>query len=52
MNWFKEPIDPQDAKIVIFHGKPTPDQARKGYFGKCGFRYIKATKWIDKYREN
>ena len=52
MNWFKEPTDPQDAKIVIFHGKPTPDQARKGYFGKCGFRYIKATKWIDKYREN
>ena len=51
-NWFKEPVDPQEAKIVIFHGKPTPDQARKGYFGKCGFRYIKATKWIDKYREN
>lgn len=52
MNWFKQPNEPQDAKIVIFHGKPTPEQARKGYFGKLGFRYIKATKWIDKYREN
>jgi hypothetical protein len=47
--WFKVPRDPEDAKILIFHGKPTPEQAYKGYFGKLGFRYIKPTKWLDKY---
>ena len=47
--WFKVPRDPEEAKILIFHGKPTPEQAYKGYFGKCGFRYIKPTKWLDKY---
>ena len=49
INWFKVPRDPEEAKIVIFHGKPTPEQAYEGYFGKCGFRMIRPTKWIDKY---
>ena len=47
--WFKVPRDPEEAKILIFHGKPNPEQAYKGYFGKLGFRYIKPTKWLDKY---
>lgn len=47
--YFKVPRDPEEAKIVIFHGKPTPQQAYKGYFGKLGFRYIKPVKWLDKY---
>ena len=51
MNWIKAPRDPEEAKILIFHGKPNPEQAYKGYFGKCGFRFIKATKWLDKYWE-
>ena len=49
MCWFKVPRDPEEAKILIFHGKPNPEQAYKGYFGKMGFRYIKPTKWLDKY---
>ena len=47
--YFKVARDPQEAKIVIFHGKPNPKQAYKGYFGKFGFRYIKPVKWLDKY---
>ena len=47
--WFKVPRDPEESKILIFHGKPTPKQAYEGYFGKCGFRYIKPTRWLEKY---
>lgn len=46
---FKVARDPKEAKIVIFHGKPTPKQAYKGYFGKFGFRYVKPVKWLSKY---
>lgn len=47
--YFKMPDDPIEAKIIVFHGKPTPQQAYVGYVGKYGFRYIKPTKWLDKY---
>ena len=50
MNYFKEPKCPEDAKILIFHGRPTPEQAINGYWGKMGFRYVKPTKWINDYR--
>ena len=49
MNFFKMPNDPVDAKIIVFHGRPTPEQARKGYNGKGGLRYVKPTTWLDKY---
>ena len=51
LNFFMEPIDPKDAKIIIFHGRPTPEQAYCGFMGKGGFRYVKPTKWLDKYWE-
>lgn len=51
LNYFMQPKFPESAKIIIFHGKPTPSQALKGYFGKMGFRYVKPTKWISKYWE-
>ena len=41
--------DPVDAKIIVFHGRPTPEQAYKGFMGKGGLRYVKPTKWLDKY---
>lgn len=50
LNFFKEPRIPEDAKILVFHGRPTPEQAIKGYWGKMGFRYVKPTKWINDYR--
>lgn len=52
LNFFIEPKFPQNAKIVIFHGRPTPEQALEGYCGKMGMRYVKPTKWISKFWEN
>lgn len=49
VNFFKTAKEPKLAKIVIFHGRPTPQQARNGYFGKGGFRYVRPVKWLDKY---
>lgn len=51
LNFFLMPILPKNAKIIIFHGRPTPTQAYKGYIGKMGFRYVKPTKWIAKFWE-
>ncbi len=51
MNFFKEPECPANAKILIFHGRPTPEQAINGFWGKMGFRYVKPTKWINDYRQ-
>ena len=34
LNFFKMPNDPENAKIIVFHGRPTPEQARAGYNGK------------------
>ena len=41
--------DLETAKILIFHGRPTPEQAYAGFWGKMGFRYVKPTKWIAKF---
>lgn len=49
LNFFQTPIDPVTAKILVFHGRPTPEQAYHGFMGKGGFRYVKPTKWLDKY---
>ena len=51
LNFFLEPIEPEEPKIIVFHGRPTPAQARKGYWGKGGFRYVQPTTWLDKYGE-
>lgn len=49
LNFFKMAKDPVNAKILVFHGRPTPEQAYAGFCGKGGFRYVKPTKWLDKY---
>ena len=49
MNFIKEPKEPVNAKIVVFHGRPNPKQALNGFMGKGGFRYVKPTKWLEKY---
>lgn len=49
LNYFLTPKDPVDAKILVFHGRPNPQQAYKGFWGKGGLRYVKPTKWLDKY---
>ena len=49
MNFFKEPREPWECKILVFHRRPNPDQAYQGFMGKGGLRYVKPTKWLDKY---
>ena len=51
LNFFKQAKEPKTAKIVVFHGRPNPEQARKGFWGKGGLRYVKPVKWLDKYME-
>ncbi len=45
---FKEPTIPKGAKIIIFHGLPTPKDAIEGKSGKW-YRFLKPTKWIKDY---
>lgn len=48
--YFKMAKEPSEAvKILIFHGRPNPEQAYNGFLGKGGLRYVKPTKWLDKY---
>lgn len=47
--YLKEPTDPTTSKIIVFHGKPNPEEAYNGYVSKLGFRYIKPTRWLDNY---
>ena len=52
LNYFQVPTEPVDAKILVFHGRPNPEQAYEGFMGKGGLRYVKPTKWLDKYWEH
>ncbi len=51
MCYFKEAKEPLNAKILVFHGRPTPQQALEGFCGKGGFRYVKPTSWLKQYFE-
>ncbi|HEY7885773.1 MAG TPA: glycosyltransferase [Cellvibrionaceae bacterium] len=45
MNWFKPAVIPRGAKIVVFHGKPNPPDAIKGYSGKW-YRRVLPVQWV------
>ncbi len=49
IRYFKEPILPANAKIIIFHGVPKPKDAIKGGFYGNFLRYIRPTKWVENY---
>lgn len=44
-SFFQEPRVPTGAKIIVFHGKPHPDQAMNGRSGKW-YRKVLPTTWI------
>ena len=46
-NYWKEPVPPVDARIVIFHGEVNPPDALEGRRNKR-FRHIEPAKWIEK----
>ncbi|RDK82854.1 UNVERIFIED_ORG: hypothetical protein DFO82_2155 [Idiomarina abyssalis] len=48
LSFFQEPRIPEEAKVIIFHGKPHPDDALEGRSGKW-YRKVLPTKWIAEY---
>ena len=49
LNYFFEPRLPADAKIIVFHGNPTPDQAMRGKTNGCVkqfIRHVKTPQWL------
>lgn len=48
LSWFQQPRIPAGAKVIIFHGRPHPDDALAGRSGKW-FRKVLPTTWISEY---
>ncbi|NRB10938.1 MAG: hypothetical protein HRU35_04930 [Rickettsiaceae bacterium] len=46
IRYFKTPTCPKNAKIIVFHGNPKPEDAIKGGFFGSIFKYIRPTKWL------
>jgi len=44
--YWQTPQAPADAKIVVFHGFPKPEEAVRGASHKFGLRHTKPTPWI------
>jgi hypothetical protein len=44
-SWFIRPQIPENARIIIFHGKPHPDDAIAGISGKW-YRRVLPTPWV------
>jgi len=51
LNYIVEAKKPPEAKIIVFHGKPNPDQAAYGFKGKKLHHYVKPTSWVREYWE-
>ena len=47
-SYFRDPIIPKDAKIIIFHGHPEPHEAIAGITHKW-YRPVRPTAWITEY---
>ena len=53
MRFFKSPLLPKEAKIIVFHGQPRPHQALVGAWPKKLIPYLKPASWIaDYWRED
>ncbi|NBV54338.1 MAG: hypothetical protein EBR79_01335 [Proteobacteria bacterium] len=50
LRFFYPPRLPQAVRIVVFHGKPDPDEARDGRWPVRGwkriYKYVRPTKWV------
>lgn len=49
LNLMQTPKLPSDARMVVFHGLPDPDQALEGFKAKRIHRSCKATPWIEDF---
>lgn len=46
LNWICAPKPPTSCRILVFHGRPDPDEALRGYHSKKLRYQIKAAPWI------
>lgn len=49
LNLIKAPTAPKDCKVLVFHGKPDPEEAIVGYKGKKIHHNMRAAPWIEKF---
>lgn len=47
-SWFNESQVPENARVIIFHGNPNPDDAIRGVSGKW-YRRVKPATWINNH---
>lgn len=45
-NYWREGKRPTNAKIVVFHGRPDPDEAAYGFRGKKPHHFVRPTGWV------
>jgi hypothetical protein len=45
---WREPAPPVDARVLVFHGRPKPEEAVKG-IGAKWYRPMKPAPWLDSY---
>lgn len=46
LNLWATPKPPQDCRILVFHGRPDPDEAITGYRGKKPHHHIQPAPWL------
>ncbi len=49
LNLFVSPKPPAGCRILVFHGRPDPDEAITGYHGRKIHHHMKAAPWIKTY---
>lgn len=49
LNLWLEPCLPKGCRILVFHGKPDPDEALVGYRGKRIHQHCLPVRWLTKY---
>jgi hypothetical protein len=49
LNLIQPPKEPKACKILVFHGRPDPDQAIEGFKGKRVYHNTKAAPWIEQH---
>jgi len=48
LSYFQDPIIPEEAKVIIFHGHPEPHEAIAGVTHKW-YRPVRPTRWVEEY---
>ena len=48
-NLLLSPRLPEKTKVLVFHGRPDPDQALNGFKGKHANRHARPAPWIENY---